>query len=311
MSDNGSQNDVTLSNLIQSDTDEIHDDREYINENRLVVFIKLAKEGKRNFKGTFTDEEILDVFNIRRNKHLTKAGALIFSEYPQMYFPQLSIHAVKYPGYEVGEVGTNQERFLDNENITGSIPDMLEQAINFIKSNIRVETIIVDGKRTDKYEYPMTALREAILNALVHRDYSSLNERAPIKLDIFKDRIEITSPGEIYGNFNLDQLSSGIQVTRNDNIVNILEILKICENRYTGIPTIRKEMKNYGLPEPLFISRNNQFKVIFYNNNERSSKSIASSISNIRNSKRTDSELIEFCKIPRSPKQKFVIDNRN
>ena len=111
----------------------------------------------------------------------TLAGVMTFLKYPQGYFPQLCITAVALTGLQMGELGDEGERFLDNQRITGAIPEMLEQAVDFVQKNSRISTIIDEyGKRNDKAEYPLKAIREANLNALVHRDYSIHTEGVPI-----------------------------------------------------------------------------------------------------------------------------------
>ena len=84
------------------------------------------------------------------------------------------------------------ERFSDNQRIEGTIPEMLDEALLFVKRNMRTKTIIspTTGRRTDRTDYPITAVREAIINALVHRDYSIHTEGMPIQLIMFEDRIE-------------------------------------------------------------------------------------------------------------------------
>ena len=103
---------------------------------------------------------------------------LLFSLYPQAYFPQLCIIATAIPGTEVGQLGDLFERFVDNRRIEGTIPEMLSEALAFVRKNVRVKTIIdpLSGKRQDVAEYPLTAIREILLNALVHRDYSTHTE---------------------------------------------------------------------------------------------------------------------------------------
>ena len=78
----------------------------------------------------------------------------------------------------------------------------------FVKRNMRTKTIIspTTGRRTDRTDYPITAVREAIINALVHRDYSIHTEGMPIQLIMFEDRIEIHNPGGLYGRITIDQL---------------------------------------------------------------------------------------------------------
>ena len=84
---------------------------------------------------------------------------------------------------------------MDNRRIEGTIPEMLSEALAFVRKNLRVKTIIdpLSGKRQDVAEYPLTAIREILLNALVHRDYSTHTEGMPIQLQIFSDRIEFTT----------------------------------------------------------------------------------------------------------------------
>lgn len=152
--------------------------------------------------------------------------------------------------------------------------------------------IIVDsetGKRKDRTDYPIIAIREAILNALVHRDYSIHTEGMPIQIIMFENRIEIRNPDGIYGRIRIDQLGKVQSDTRNPIIASELEVLKITENRYSGIPTIRREMKEYGLPEPLFENKRNEFVVTLFNKTENS----------INNSE-DNTDLITFCKTPRT-----------
>jgi ATP-dependent DNA helicase RecG len=117
---------------------------------------------------------------------MTLAGLMLFGLYPQGLFPQLCITAVVVPGNEIGEIGEDNTRFIDNKKIEGTIPQMLEGAMSFVQRNMRVKTIIDDnGKRADKAEYPIKAIRELILNALIHRDYSINTENSPIRIMMF------------------------------------------------------------------------------------------------------------------------------
>lgn len=154
------------------------------------------------------ETEIYELMSITRNNQVTLSAALLFSPYPQAYFPQLCITAVVVPGTEVGQLGEEGERFLDNLRIEGNIPEMLDGAIQFVRKNVRKATIInpITGQREDRTEYPITAVREAVLNALVHRDYSIHTEGMPIQLLIFDDRMEIRNPGGIYGRIKVNQL---------------------------------------------------------------------------------------------------------
>ena len=258
-------------------------------------YIQKLKDGKIHLSA-MEDEEIYELMSIKRGEEITMSAVLNFSPYPQAYFPQLCITAVVVPGDEVGMLGAQGERFLDNQRIEGNIPEMLEGAMRFVTKNMRFKTIInpLTGKREDKSDYPIPAIREAILNALVHRDYSIHTEGMPIQIIMFSDRIEIRNPGGIYGRIKIDQLGKVQPDTRNPVLASELEVLKITENRYSGIPTIRRTMAEYNLQAPQFSDERGTFVVKLYKN-ERPSKMYVEEEPN--------KDLIYFCKTPRQRKE--------
>lgn len=143
---------------------------------------------------------------------------------------------------------------------------MLKLAISFVVSNVKKTTIINEnGIREDVLEYPIKAIREIILNALIHRDYSIHTENEPIRLTIYDDRIKVSNPGGLYGRLSLDDLGKVHSDIRNPFIASLLEILEVTENRYSGIPTIYAEMRKAGLMEPKFESSRGTFTVTLYN----------------------------------------------
>ena len=191
---------------------------------------------------------------------------MLFGLYPQANFPGFGITAVVIPGYQMGNIADDGARFLDNKRIEGTIPDLLEGAITFVLRNIKVRTIIDEnGRRADKQEYPIKAIREIILNALIHRDCSYRTESSPIRIMFYTDRVEIENPGGLYGRSTIDSLGKSGADTRNPAIAAALEILIDTENRFSGIPTIRYEMDATGLPEPVFKSSRGAFSAILYN----------------------------------------------
>ncbi len=244
-----------------------------LRQEALEEYIRKLKEGKPNLAG-LTDEEICELLSITRNREVTLAAILLFSLYPQAYFPGLCITAIVVPGTEIGETGEAGERFLDNRRIEGSIPQMLEEALQFVRKNMRNKTIIdpETGLRNDRTDYPIAAVREAIMNALVHRDYSIHTESMPIQLLMFEDRMEIRNPGGLYGRLTVDQLGRMQPDTRNPALAMALEVLGITENRYSGIPTIRRAMKEYHLREPQFADERGSFVVTFYRETVKESR---------------------------------------
>lgn len=223
----------------------------------------------------------------------TLAGVMLFSDYPQAFYPQLCITAVSVPGTEMSVTGNVGERFIDNQRIDGTLSQMINGALKFVRNNMKTKTIIDDetGKRRDKTEYPVIAVRELLLNALIHRDYSIHTDSTPIMIRRFADRLEIENPGGLYGRMTIDQLGKVSADTRNPFIANAMEIMNETENRYSGIPTVLAAMEEYGLPAPVFISERGIFKVILYNGENHSvSEPIDSD----------EKMILEFCKQPRS-----------
>lgn len=274
-------------------------------QERLEQYLLAVKNDRKNLSQNVSNEDILELMGVMYEGRPTLAGIMCFSRYPQAYFPQLSITAVVVPGTEMGTTGTDGERFIDNKRITGPIPEMLEEAVDFVRRNSRTKTIIDDdGQRHDKTEYPMKAIREAILNALVHRDYSVYTEGTPVSVEMYRDRIEIKNSGGLYGYTTLEELGKSRPETRNPVLANILEMLKITENRYSGIPTMLTEMKRSRLPAPEFQQRRGEFQVTFRNN-------IYQAEGQGRRQRDMESEkgrkgdflreaLVEFCEIPRT-----------
>lgn len=275
----------------------------FFNWDRVNEYLKVVKKDRRNLANNVADEDILELMGVTYDNKPTLAGAMCFSQYPQAYFPQLCITAVALPGLEIGETGDMGERFIDNQRITGAIPEMLEEAVDFVRRNCRVRTIIDDnGRRADQEEYPLKAIREAILNALVHRDYSIYTEGTPISIEMYRDRIEIKNSGGLYGYSNLKDLGRMRPGTRNPALTNMLELLKITENRYSGIPTMLAEAKRFKLPEPEFLQKHGEFTVIFRNNiyKQTQHRKLVKEDVGVYDSDSVEAAILRFCEEPRS-----------
>ena len=269
-----------------------------LDEESVQSYIMERKKGRSAFS-RLSPEQINEMLCITGDGVPTLAAVLNFSIFPQGYFPQFCITAIVVPGTEPGAVSEDQVRFINNRRIEGTISQMFEEAMQFCSRSMKVKTIIdpATGKRTDRTEYPMNAVREAILNALIHRDYSVHTEGTPVQIVFFTDRLEIHSPGNLYGRMTIDQLGWSRPDLRNPTLAVMAEALTSAENRYSGIPTIRREMAGYGLPEPVFENRRNEFVVTLYNG--ESSASIIDDSLIDRDIMTTDG-LIEFCRKPRS-----------
>lgn len=246
-------------------------------------------------------EDIERFLNMTVEGQPTLVCTLLFSVYPQMFYPQYTINAMVVPGYEKGDVGPDGSRFTDNRRIEGTIPDILAETLKFFRSNLKLKTIIdrQTGMRMDRFEYPMLALREAVLNALIHRDYSMHTEAMPIEVILYKNRLEIRNPGGLYGRLTLDQLGKMQPETRNPVLARALETLGVTENRYSGIPTIQRELRHAHLPAAVFADSRNEFCVTFYNGEPEN----AFLAGPMRPANSRQEELLEFCRKPRTRKE--------
>lgn len=256
-------------------------------------FIKLRRMKPNLAKQS--DKKILQLQGIMDHGKPTVAGIMMLGEYPQAFFPQLSVTAMVVDGTEIGELSDDGERFIDNQRIEGTLTQMLEGTLAFVRRNIRNATIVDEnGKRTDRAEYPMIAVREIVLNALIHRDYSIHTDQSPIRVVLYKDRMEVENPGGLYGRITIDELGKMSADTRNPFIAGGLEVLLGTENRFSGIPTIMHEMKKAGLEPAVFESRRGVFKITLYNRrmetHERDLNSLPEPMQKI----------LVYCKEPRS-----------
>ena len=244
---------------------------EDLNKESLKEYLNKIKELKPNFSKNSYEKnlKLCGIVDSDNNKiYPTLAGTLIFGDYPQSFYPQLFVACSVIPGTKLGDVGSLGERFIDNQRVEGTIEEMLDGTMRFLRRNMKTRVIIdSNGKRENRTEYPLEALREAVANALIHRDYSKETESAFISVYMYEDRVEILNPGALYGANKIEKLGTDtIMESRNPTIVRILEEKgSVIENRHTGIPTMKREMEKYELPEPEFYEERGSFKVIFRN----------------------------------------------
>ncbi len=272
---------------------------EDFNKNQLNEYLLKIRRVKANL-ARHDDQKILALQGMIINGKPTVAGIMVLGDYPQAFFPQMSVTAMVVDGTTFGELGVSGERFIDNKRIEGTIPQMLEETLSFVRRNTRTATIIHDnGVREDRPEYPMKAIREIILNALVHRDYSVHTEDSPIRVVLYRDRVEVENPGGLYGRLTVNDLGKIPADTRNPFLAGTLEVMINTENRFSGIPTVIQEMETARLQPPVFESKRGTFKVILYN------KTHSQTAANQKFSKETaetkiEDKILSFCSTPKS-----------
>ena len=196
--------------------------------------------------------------------HPTLAGLLVFGLWPQRYFPALTITFVRYYGAEPGVKGPRGERFLDNRKFEGRLDEMADDAVQRVVANMRHGTLIEGIFHRTLLEYPEEAVREAIVNAVAHRDYSPLAQGSHVRVEMYADRLVAITPGGLHGPVNEDNLEVEL-ATRNQLLMRLLEETGIVENRGSGIPMMITSMREARLEPPQFRDTRASFRVTFKN----------------------------------------------
>ncbi|WP_129674363.1 helix-turn-helix domain-containing protein [Candidatus Chloroploca sp. Khr17] len=189
----------------------------------------------------------------------THAGLLMFGYDPQLYLPQSEVVCIKYADTQ------GIRTYIDRKNFVGTMPELIDKASSFLRQYIRVGATIRGFYREDEPEYPYEALREAVVNAVVHRDYARSGET--VRVFLYSDRVEIRSPGALLPGVSLDDLVA-LRVTsvpRNPVLAGLLRDLPgYMERIGSGIRLMLREMEALGLPPPEF-SEHFDFVVTFRN----------------------------------------------
>jgi ATP-dependent DNA helicase RecG len=185
----------------------------------------------------------------------TYALELLFGNHPQRWLPSASILAARFSGVAFAD------RFIKTE-IAGSLPQQLQQAENFIRTNLQRVVRLIGLKRQETLEYPFEAVRELLVNAVAHRDYNLQGDN--IHLNIFADRLEVISPGGLPGPVNLENLLEA-RFSRNAVIVQVLSDLGFVERLGYGLDRVVTLMHQSGLHPPRFEEVAGTFKVTLFN----------------------------------------------
>jgi ATP-dependent DNA helicase RecG len=172
----------------------------------------------------------------------TYAGVLLLGRQPQRFVHNAEIILVRYAGPQMGDE-------FARHDATGSLPEQIRQAEAFVNANVRRGMRIKGFTREETTEYPISVVREAIVNAVAHRDYAIRGEG--IRVLMFSDHMEVYSPGRLPGHITLDNLLHE-RFSRNEAIVQVLSDLGFVERLGYGIDRMVAAMAEAGLPAPLF-----------------------------------------------------------
>ena len=186
-------------------------------------------------------------------------GILLFSHEHTEIFPDSTVRCAYFKG-------NTKEKILNHTDITAPLPSAVEEIIAFIEKHSTKEAFIGKTKRIDVPQYPPEALRELVINALVHTDYSM--NGAHIQVALFLDRIEITNPGGLPFGQTMEKALSGYSRLRNHVIGRVFRELKYIEQWGSGLQRIHAICKKLGLKPPKFEEQDNHFRVTLYSTKE-------------------------------------------
>jgi len=189
--------------------------------------------------------------------YATAAGLLLFGQSPADYFPQASILADAYAGTKVS--GKPRGQLTINAPLVVAI----EQALQFVDKHTFHPTRVVGINNVTLDEYPSRALREALVNAVAHRNYEDASRK--IMIEVFTDRVVISSPGYPPAPLTLAKLRRGNYrpCSRNPVIAQTLATFKLMEQRGSGFARMRDAMLNHGLESPTYAEQDGYFVVTF------------------------------------------------
>lgn len=182
----------------------------------------------------------------------TVAGILLFGKEPQYFFSEAFIICSHFAGISGREV-------IATRDCMGVLTEQFQNAYDFIMSRLNKSFTIDSLKRKEKLEIPPSAIREVIMNAVIHRNY---HIQGPTKIAIYQDRIEIFSPGGFVGPIHTDNLRMGLTYIRNTAIVKVLREMGYIEKLGSGFKTLFDEYERAGLPKPKVIEGENYIKCI-------------------------------------------------
>ena len=198
---------------------------------------------------------------------VTVFGMLLFGKTPNRYLPQSGIDAVAFPGtekeYEAKERKQLRGAMTPLMDQDGNLLEtgLVEQAVEFVRRNTPVHSHLEDGaRRVDSPTYPEEAIRETIVNALIHRDY--LLSDTDVELAIYENRLEVISPGKLPNGITPERMRLGTRVARNNSLKDFMRDYGYLEHMGMGVPRkIIKGMKEHNGSDPELIEENERFTV--------------------------------------------------
>ena len=230
---------------------------EDIDEEKVRWFLRNAKiERSLDVETKISVKEILHKLDLVKDNKPTNAAVLLFGKNPQRFFLQAEVRCARFKGNKP------VKPFIDMKVFEGNITDQVDKALGFILEHTPMKVYLAGkSERKERYDYPPDALREAIINAICHRDYKSVGQ---IQIRIFDDRIEVWNPGLLPEPLTLEDLKKKHKsIPRNPLVAKCFFLIKFIEQWGTGTNDMINLCLKWGLPEPLFEHITGDFVVTF------------------------------------------------
>ncbi len=218
-------------------------------------------------RGTKTAQAQMTRLNITDQSGRVKLGGLLAAgKYPQQFFPKLAVDVMVHPDIE--KSAPTGPRYLDRTVCEGALGEVIEDAVAATAKNLRRISVIEGTGRKDELEIPEEVLREAIANAVIHREYSPRHVGQSVTVDIYPDRIEVTNPGGLWGGKTLDNIADGTSLCRNAALMRLMSAVELpggtgrpAEGGGGGVPFMIRTMQSKTLTAPDFKADIDSFMV--------------------------------------------------
>jgi ATP-dependent DNA helicase RecG len=197
-------------------------------------------------------DDVLNNLRVLTEEGMANAGALLFGKHVPRFFLQASLSCALFQG-------TSKTKILDHVVLEGSVQENYDAATSYLKSRLNTEYVIKGGPREEILELPEEALREALLNAIGHRDYRSTSN---IQVNIYRDRVEIWNPGGLVSGLRLKDLGH-VSRPRNLLLFSLMARMNLIERIGSGVKRIREALSVYGLKPPLIQADDDWFSITF------------------------------------------------
>ncbi len=254
-----------ISELKRSLINQSYDQQALYDLTKSALDLKKIQEAFKAVKKEINEKKLrsLGILVPSNHKFVPSIGGLILfgkKEYREEYFPDVRLKCARFGG-------SNKTLIVDRHEVEGTLLDAVNDVPKFISRNTRLAAEIKKIRRKDIPEYPDIAIREILINALVHTDYSIVG--SGIQIAIFDDRLEIQNPGMLPFGFTMDDLKAGVSRIRNRVIAKTFHELKLMEEWGSGYQRVVTACHEHGYQDPEWLEQGTSMRVTFFSQQRR------------------------------------------